>query len=572
MLKKIVIILFFLILGTLIYFISQNKPTERPNAEQYCFDFAQVLPANLVHEINIQGHGLRKSFDIDFVVAIIPSLKGREIEEYTVDLFSQWEIGRSTQGKKGILILIAAKEQKIKIEVGYDLEEIYPDLYIGQVEREILKEFLEQADWEKGFLATIENFVERIYHLNKKGIDVKEIASTSNDENYSGGAGAKTVFDFGDALSRPLPDNYPAIKAYFSAQPTPELAFQRYMELCAKAVKHNNDLTIFTDLSNKFWQKWSHTSGQMKSEAQDIDGKKYFIKQKDNHAVVFIPTVQSGQKMLLLYFLSESDRGWQVDINTMTRVLRFVGPNWMMMTDTFHPYSDIIMDEYNIVKGFFKRWDDPGGLIPFARLDENFYDESIPGCHIWVMYKELSNLKTGDIVEAIDGEGIRDWNHFWSFFKDPLAGSTFVFKVKRDGKTITVTETLRSYLDGFEDFKKCLETPRRWLGVYLVQSLDMEWEHTKTLRNQGMFQYSSLCYVLDVYPGSPADKAGLKREDLILDYGIPDDNGEIMPWDVTKHLYKLKPGESVELTILRDMKEKRIIKVTPEETNHRGYF
>ncbi len=106
----------------------------------------------------------------------------------------------------------------------------------------------------------------------------------------------------------------------------------------------------------------------------------------------------------------------------------------------------------------------------------------------------------------------------------------------------------------------------------MVQSLDKEWRHTITLRNQGKFQYSSLCALLDIYPGSPADKAGLKPNDLIVDYGRPDDNGEIMPRDVIEALYETPSGESMKLTIVRDLNTILTITVTPEETMHRGYF
>ena len=98
------------------------------------------------------------------------------------------------------MILIAKKEQKTKVEVGYDLEPIYTDLYVGQVEREILTEFFEQAIWDKGFLATIESFTFRIFN-NDLTREVKEIASPLGGDldYYSQGAGASHVFDFGSA-------------------------------------------------------------------------------------------------------------------------------------------------------------------------------------------------------------------------------------------------------------------------------------------------------------------------------------------------------------------------------------
>ena len=154
-------------------------PLRRPSQSRYCFDFAGVVPQDVVRDIDDYGESLKEEFDIDFVVIVTASIDGKDINAFAADIFSRWEIGKDTKGRKGILILIAQKEQKVKIEVGYDLEHIYTDIYVARVEREMLEEFLAQADWERGFLATIENFIERTYHMQGKGVNVKEVR-----ENY----------------------------------------------------------------------------------------------------------------------------------------------------------------------------------------------------------------------------------------------------------------------------------------------------------------------------------------------------------------------------------------------------
>lgn len=575
--RKNIIIILLLMLS---FFPACNSdrasvPDKRPSAGQWCFDFAGVLPPEVKKDIDSQSRGIQLAFDVDFVVAVVPELEGIDIDKYALDLFSNWEIGKSTQGKKGILMLIARKEQEIRIEVGYDLEHIYPDAYVGRTENEILREFLEQREWGIGFLATIENFLYRIYNRNLQD-EVRESSSSEGKlQYYSQGAGAKTVFDFGAALNRPLPDNYDELKRYFSAQPTPEQAFKRYMELCANAVKHNNDLTLFTELSNEFWKEWKHTSGQLKQEARDVADRPYFIRKKDEHAAVFFPSEDPEElKKSPLYYLSRSEKGWQIDINTMTRTLRYTGPGMMVVTGIFHPYSEIIMQEYNIVDGFLTRWDDPTGYRHFFRLGRGLYDENEPGFHIFVRndYKHKSRLQTGDSIISVNGEKPRDWKHLFSFFRGVPAGSSYEIELIRNGRKITVTEKLGKNPDGFKLYRQCLKTPRRWIGIYMAKSLDKEWEYTLKLRKQGELRYSSLCYILEVCPDSPADKAGLKAGDLVVDYGVDDDNGEITPYDIIRCLYNTEPGESIEFTVLRDLKHKRKITATPEQTTHKGYF
>jgi uncharacterized membrane protein YgcG len=565
--------IFFLIeSGT---FCSAQIPQERPDPAKHCFDFAQTLSEDLISKIDAEFSALKRHYDIDFVCIILPELREEDgdILDFATRIFQQWGIGASTKGAKGFLFLISMKEQKIKIEVGHDLEEIFTNEYVEQMQKEIFKEMLEQGEWEVAFLASMENIVTRINKFYNQGVDVQAI-STYQGGSLSGGAGATTVFDFAAALKKPLPQLPAQVREYFSAQPTPELCFQRYLDSLAKNIS-DYTLELFTAESQKFFQTHPTSTGQRRSEIEDMDGKGYYVRQKNNHAVViFAANDKKDTLTLIVYFLRNSGHGWQMDMNTMTRSLQYVGPNWLAMSELFHPYSEILMQEYNIVDGFFKRWDDPGGYIPFYRLGEGLYDENIPGFRIGVpeSREKISSLKTGDIVLAINGEKIRDWKHLFSFFNDAPAGSSYKITLERDGEQITVTETLTGYTDGFETFKKYLQTPRMWLGVYMAQSTDREWRETRKMRDEGKFRYSGLCSILEVCPDSPADKAGLKPMDLIVDYGKDDDNGEIMSDDIMKCLAATKPGESIEFTVVRDLKDIITTTVTPKESRDKEYF
>lgn len=70
-------------------------------------------------ETKLKAHEDKTSDQV--VVATVPSLEGFEIEDYANRLFRQWQLGEK-KTNNGALLLVAPKERKVRIEVGYGLE------------------------------------------------------------------------------------------------------------------------------------------------------------------------------------------------------------------------------------------------------------------------------------------------------------------------------------------------------------------------------------------------------------------------------------------------------------------
>ncbi|WP_238538964.1 YgcG family protein [Novosphingobium sp. AP12] len=59
------------------------------------------------------------------VVVTAPSLGGKDIAEYTLDLARRWGIGREGHDD-GVVVLVAPGERRVRIEVGRGLEKTLP--------------------------------------------------------------------------------------------------------------------------------------------------------------------------------------------------------------------------------------------------------------------------------------------------------------------------------------------------------------------------------------------------------------------------------------------------------------
>src|SRR5688572_27548014 len=55
------------------------------------------------------------------VVVTVPSLQGLSIDEFSQQLGNHWGIGRADRNN-GVLLVVAPKERRVRIAVGYGLE------------------------------------------------------------------------------------------------------------------------------------------------------------------------------------------------------------------------------------------------------------------------------------------------------------------------------------------------------------------------------------------------------------------------------------------------------------------
>ena len=119
--------------------IASLKPTN------YVNDFAGVLSDKTKTDLNELCRQIEEKTGDQIAVVTINSTDGQDIFEYAVSLYQKWGIGK--KGKDtGILILLAVKDRKYYLNVGYGLEPILPDGKVGGFGREAVP-FLKANDY-----------------------------------------------------------------------------------------------------------------------------------------------------------------------------------------------------------------------------------------------------------------------------------------------------------------------------------------------------------------------------------------------------------------------------------------
>ena len=110
-------------------------------------------------ERQLEAHESRTSNQL--VVVTLPSLQGYSIERFGVELGRHWQIGQAGRDN-GALLIVAPKERKLRIEVGYGLEgELTDILSRAIIENEITPRF-KRGDYEAGISAGVEAMLQAI--------------------------------------------------------------------------------------------------------------------------------------------------------------------------------------------------------------------------------------------------------------------------------------------------------------------------------------------------------------------------------------------------------------------------
>lgn len=100
-------------------------------------DYAELLDPGAERQIEAVLAELERTDSTQIVVLTIPSLEGDSLEEFSIRVADRWRIGQKG-ADNGAVLLIALKERKIRIEVGYGLEGRLTDLTTGRIIRDVI--------------------------------------------------------------------------------------------------------------------------------------------------------------------------------------------------------------------------------------------------------------------------------------------------------------------------------------------------------------------------------------------------------------------------------------------------
>jgi len=273
-------------------------------------------------------HGLLLGdHDLDYRVELVEDVG--DLDRYANGRFADLDVGSRSDAARGLLLVLDAAQDLVRMEVGRGLEGVFPDAFVAYVEHRQMLPYFRADQVGDGVLAATELIVTRIQNtVARAGWNAEPWAAGS------AGAGARTQAQLGrgrddtfeggpDVLSRGSPAE--TVRAYLGAM----------------GVRNGNpDLDLYTSGTRAMLAGRVITPAQMDSVSRAYRAcrrQSLRLAEDGTHAVVRYPVDARDCAPFLLVL--ESGR-WRLDFESAAHAIRFGRSNaWRLVREQAGPYA-----------------------------------------------------------------------------------------------------------------------------------------------------------------------------------------------------------------------------------------
>ena len=142
-------IFIFLLPLSLIYALDVPPLRGRVN------DYAGVMQSDQVQVLESQLAQLERDTGHQVAVLTIPTLDGEDIEGFSIRVAESWKIGKKGFDD-GVILVVAIKDRKLRLEVGYGVEGLLPDATAKRITADYIVPHFRSQDYGGGIVAGID--------------------------------------------------------------------------------------------------------------------------------------------------------------------------------------------------------------------------------------------------------------------------------------------------------------------------------------------------------------------------------------------------------------------------------
>jgi hypothetical protein len=256
------------------------------------------------------GHIFDES-DVDVRIVLERDGSNDTLEQRAVSLVRALGAGGWGGEKRGLLIVYDADTRRGRIEVGYGLEEYFPDGLVGSFLRRHVEVLFASGNPAQGLHLLLRMVHNRIREaVLDERFDPRVLAVLQDAGNLSGGAGATVDLPLAAKRTRPgfarLDDEQ---RSRLGSQATPEDAYRAYVSWL-EGRRFDPTLELFTPGTRRLLSSFPMTPGYFEDILFGEYGKAYVMLVRDDLAMqVFI-----SSPFVSPHFYARGPNGWQMDI------------------------------------------------------------------------------------------------------------------------------------------------------------------------------------------------------------------------------------------------------------------
>ncbi|MBN8568709.1 MAG: TPM domain-containing protein [Ignavibacteria bacterium] len=150
---------------------SKSLSDAPPTVKKYVVDETGTLTSSQINSLMTKLVNFEKATTNQIIVYLIPSLNGEPIENVAVEIARKNKIGKK-DNNNGVLVLVAMKDRKMRIEVGYGLEGALTDAISSQIIRNDMQPEFKKGNYYEGLDKAVDDIIavtKGEYAADKKG-------------------------------------------------------------------------------------------------------------------------------------------------------------------------------------------------------------------------------------------------------------------------------------------------------------------------------------------------------------------------------------------------------------------
>jgi tetratricopeptide (TPR) repeat protein len=298
------------------------------------FDYA----GNLEH----YEEGLHRFLDrmserlhIEAVIVTLRSLpENTRLEGLAVDLVDHWRIG-GEHGGRGLLLLLVEQDRQVKLEVTYEVEDVFTDVFAAYVQDLQLRPYYLADDIGTGLIAVMEELEQRAQLKQRGDYTPREIARL-DEQLLSGGAGALRH------LERYGSNDESAAATIDETGEGAASPQEAWSVMLAKWAGRGADIdvNVYTEIGKLEMGDPDQADSRTRRSVNHWKNANYQVLQDTEHAAIWFGNVEGWDNAPFLFCRTAT--GWKFDI-VHQRLLVVMGesPKWMIEQGDY-PYAELL--------------------------------------------------------------------------------------------------------------------------------------------------------------------------------------------------------------------------------------